>query len=612
MGVKLRVTRAGKKSETPGEPDGNPIPRTPMSESLDPEDKVLRSMTKQLEEALMQQLTPVQSTVESPHQPKFGMDKGRRGFTTTSKQNRKNASARKVEFDKNGKPTEPSTQQVPLIDQTPMLLLEEELRSKDRMIRELQEQMQQLSGSGDITAKLTGDAASQVAYIKARDSRRGASQHKGEESSSTDSKGSSKNVEGLADKIKSKLEKNIEGTRDLLKRIKEVSGVSPDLDARAVELGMEGNPLFEARLAPMYERYRRQWAVPVGGVLEPERMLTNAREADGLMLSDITGVLYCYKLPVSEVGASSSAKTATFEYSKIPRHVRCLKPLNPDNDVVINSLLKDIVKPFHAPVNMDLIVDHIRKQQRVAAVDASLLDIASSRMKPTQAGRRVDLLHVFEDHVKALAKRYPEPTVSTEVRMVAHVLGRWHLAIRARDLHLLNTDFTRLWDSHHAPRLDHPNRQEKIQAFKIAVHWQAYVCDFCGTLGSTDLWCMNMASKACGFVGSTRISRDGASQSVAGSSPLNPAWTVEVAARLAWADAQTPPVLHHPEQDLARKYKVAMTVPFSAPGWSFPTKYLTTGNATSSWHMNPFEAYVEKQRELLPHPKVEDWPEERP
>jgi hypothetical protein len=116
MGVKLRVTRAGKKSETPGEPDGNPIPRTPRSESLDPEGKVLRSITKQLEEALMQQLTPGQSTVGSPPQPKFGMDKGRRGFTTTSKQNRKNASARKVEFDKNGKPTEPSAQQVPLID----------------------------------------------------------------------------------------------------------------------------------------------------------------------------------------------------------------------------------------------------------------------------------------------------------------------------------------------------------------------------------------------------------------------------------------------------------------------------------------------------------------
>ena len=362
----------------------------------------------------------------------------------------------------------------------------------------------------------------------------------------------------------------------------------------------------------MYERFRRQWAVPVSGVLEPERMLTNARKEKGLILSDVTGVLYCYKLPAADVSVSSSAKTSTFEYSKIPRHVRCLKPLNPDNNVVIDSLLKDIVKPFHAPVNMDLILDHIRKQQRVAAVDSSLLDIASSRMKPAQSGRRVDILHVFEDHVKALVKRYPEPTISTEARLVAHVLGRWHVAIRARDLHLLNTDFTRLWDSHHAPRLDHPNRQEKIQAFKIAVHWQAYVCDFCGTLGSTDLWCMNMASKACGFVGSTRISRDVASQSVTGSSPLNPAWTVEVAARLAWADAQTPPVPHHPEQDLARKYKVAMTVPFSAPGWSFPTKYLTTGNATSSWHMNPFEAYVEKQRELLPHPKVEDWPEELP
>jgi hypothetical protein len=39
---------------------------------------------------------------------------------------------------------------------------------------------------------------------------------------------------------------------------------------------------------------------------------------------------------------------------------------------------------------------------------------------------------------------------------------------------------------------------------------------------------------------------------------------------------------------------------------------LSTVSATSSWHMDPFEAYVEKQRELLPHPKVEDWPEELP
>ena len=106
------------------------------------------------------------------------------------------------------------------------------------MIRELQERMQQLVVSGESTAKLNGDAASQVVYIKAGDSRRGAAQQqKDEEDISSYSKASSKKVEGVADK-RSKLEKNVEATKDLLKRIKEVSGASPYLDTRAVELGI--------------------------------------------------------------------------------------------------------------------------------------------------------------------------------------------------------------------------------------------------------------------------------------------------------------------------------------------------------------------------------------
>ena len=40
----MKVTRAGKKSaETPEEHDGNAILRTPRSDSLDPDGKVLRS-----------------------------------------------------------------------------------------------------------------------------------------------------------------------------------------------------------------------------------------------------------------------------------------------------------------------------------------------------------------------------------------------------------------------------------------------------------------------------------------------------------------------------------------------------------------------------------------
>ena len=78
------------------------------------------SMTKQLEEALMKERTPVYSGFfdGSLPEPRFGTDKGHRGFTTTSKQNRKTALGGNVEFRKNGKTSEPSAQQVPLSDDT--------------------------------------------------------------------------------------------------------------------------------------------------------------------------------------------------------------------------------------------------------------------------------------------------------------------------------------------------------------------------------------------------------------------------------------------------------------------------------------------------------------
>jgi hypothetical protein len=102
MGVKIKVTRAGRKAETPEETDSDAILRTPIANSLDADSKTMLSMTKQLEEALMKERTPVYSGFfdGSLPEPRFGTDQGHRGFTTTSKQNRKTA----VEFRKNGKP----------------------------------------------------------------------------------------------------------------------------------------------------------------------------------------------------------------------------------------------------------------------------------------------------------------------------------------------------------------------------------------------------------------------------------------------------------------------------------------------------------------------------
>ena len=103
MGVKIKVTRAGKKADASETPDVTSTPRTPMSYSIDSSGKVLRSMTKQLENALMKELTPVHTTVfdGSLPQPKFGVSKRRKGFSTTSKQNQEISLGGKVDFRKN-------------------------------------------------------------------------------------------------------------------------------------------------------------------------------------------------------------------------------------------------------------------------------------------------------------------------------------------------------------------------------------------------------------------------------------------------------------------------------------------------------------------------------
>ena len=55
MGVKIKVTRAGKKADASEAPDVTSTPRTPISYSVDSSGKVLRSVTKQLEDALMKE-----------------------------------------------------------------------------------------------------------------------------------------------------------------------------------------------------------------------------------------------------------------------------------------------------------------------------------------------------------------------------------------------------------------------------------------------------------------------------------------------------------------------------------------------------------------------------